>query len=107
MPTQNSGLPTPYPPLIAGGSDSAGYPVVDANAASVVNVSMLNPTGASSAAFPASSGGYVHENTLAVMSAILAELRVISTLLNMNSQNADLSSLRADETPGATVGAPN
>ena len=55
----------------------------------------------------ASAGGY-QSSPMQVLSAILVELRVISTLLQANTTTTlDLGALRADEASGATGGALN
>jgi hypothetical protein len=77
-------------------------PIVDANdniIPSAPGPNFVQPFG--------SAGGYVSVPTQ-VLSAILIELRVLSSLLLANSStNFDISSLRADEASGSTGGAIN
>jgi hypothetical protein len=108
MPVQNSGIPSPYGPASTP-LDSFGVPLTDANVLSGANVvpsqasSILTGTNPTSATSPLSAGGYTSVPA-PVLSAILAELRVISNLLNMNSLNNDLNSMRADEQIGSNGG---
>ena len=108
MPVQNSGIPSPYGPSAAP-VDTYGVPLTDANVLNGANVtptqsspviSGVVPTNASS---PLTTGGYTSVPA-PVLSAILAELRVISNLLNLTSLNNDLNSMRADEQLGASGG---
>jgi len=83
-------------------NSTTGAPIVDANNNITPSVAMpdwVPPI--------ASAGGYA-STPVQVLSALLIELRVISTLLQANSStNLDLSALRADEASGATGGVLN
>ena len=108
MPSQNSGIPSPYS-LGGGTSDALGNPNVDSNTG-IPLASTAAPALPSSSFVlnaPASAGGNYSPTSTGLLSAILCELRVISSLLNMNSQNAVLSSMRAVEISGSTGGALN
>jgi hypothetical protein len=85
-------------------ADANGAPWVDPNAGitpnGVVYVPGATPANATA---PVASSGYVPVS-MAVLSAVLAELRVLNDLTNRNTLNYDLNELRADVASGVTGG---
>lgn len=94
----------PGPSAYVPANPTTGAPIVDPNDAQMPSVAAPNLAKAPGGS---ASGGYISV-PVQVLSAILVELRVISTLLQANSApELDLAALRADEVSSATGGVVN
>ncbi len=86
-------------------ADANGAPWVDANAGVTPNgLAFVPGAPPANAISPVATAGYAAV-PMAVLSAMLAELRVLNDLTNRNTLNYDLNELRADVASGVTGGA--